>query len=79
MKKKSLIIKIVVFVLLASIAIAGGAFLAVNVLQNQKAGNKANVEWYDEDQFLIDTDMVRINLSNEECHFESNNALWNDL
>ena len=37
------------------------------------------VEWYDENQFLIDKDMLRINLSNEECHFESNNALWNDL
>ena len=37
------------------------------------------VEWYDEDNFLIDTDMLRINLSNKDCHFEPNNALWNDL
>ena len=37
------------------------------------------VEWYDEDQFLIDTDMLRINLSNKDCHFEPSNALWNDL
>jgi hypothetical protein len=37
------------------------------------------VAWYDENNNMIDTDIIRINLSNKDCHFESNNALWNDL
>ena len=50
-----------------------------NSTDEKYIGQTYIVEWYDEDQFLIDTDMIRINLSNKDCHFESNSALWNDL
>lgn len=39
-----------------------------NSSEDKYIGWYYTVEWYDKDQILIDTSLIRINLTNEECH-----------
>ena len=54
-------------------------YLGKNSTDEKFVGWTYVVEWYDAEGVMIDTDMIRINLSNEDCHFEATTALWNTL
>lgn len=66
---------------LASYSMTTGqwTYFGANSTDEKFIGWSYIVEWYDKDGVMIDTDMIRINLSNEDCHFESSAALWNIL
>ena len=43
-------------------------YFGKNSTEQRYIGWTYNVEWYDENGIKIDTDAIRINLSNEDCH-----------